>query len=97
VDRDGALALERGWTSRDLVSPLTPLILNGVVFAVSGGDRSTAAVLYALDGGTGKELWNSGTLMTSFVHSGSLSGGSGQIYLGAYDGTLYAFGFPIEH
>ena len=24
-------------------------------------------------------------------------GGAGQIYLGTHDGTLYSFGFPIEH
>ena len=97
--------------SRDLVSPLTPLVINGVVFAVSSGEfrgkdakmtaqraqRSVPAVLYALDGDTGKELWNSGKTITSFVHGGGLSGGAGQIYLGAHDGTLYSFGFPIEH
>ena len=32
------LALEPGWVSRDLVSPLTPLVINGVVFAVSSGE-----------------------------------------------------------
>lgn len=97
ADHNGGLALERGWTSRGMVSPLTPMIVNGVIFAVSSGHKSAPAVLYALDGITGKELWNSGTTMTSFVHSGGLSGGSSQLYLGTYDGTLYAFGFPIEH
>ena len=54
-------------------------------------------VLYALDAMTGKELWNSGTTITSFAHGGAISGGMGQIYLGTYDGTMYAFGFPMEH
>jgi outer membrane protein assembly factor BamB len=55
-------------------------------------------VLYALDGGTGKELWNSGKAITSFIpHGGGLSGGGTQLYLGTHDGTFYAFGFPIEH
>ena len=112
VDRSGAAALEPAWTSRDLASPLTPLIVNGVVFAASSGEyrpadgaataaqraqRSTPAVLYALDGATGKELWNSGKTMTSFVHGGGISGGGSQVYLGTHDGTLYSFGFPIEH
>jgi outer membrane protein assembly factor BamB len=112
VEQNGAAALEPGWVSRDLVSPLTPLIVNGVVFAVSSGEyrskdgkmtaaqraqRSVPAVLYALDGATGKELWNSGKTITSFVHGGGLSGAAGQIYLGTHDGTLYSFGFPIEH
>jgi outer membrane protein assembly factor BamB len=93
----GDRSMERGWVSRDLVSPLPPLILNGVVFAASGGGPRTPAVLYALDGATGKELWSSGKTITSFVHGGGISGGSSQVYLGAHDGTLYAFGFPMEH
>lgn len=95
VEQNGAPALEPGWVSRDLVSPLPPTIVNGVVFAAAGGESS--AVLYALDGATGKELWNSGTTITSFVRGGALSGGGGQFYLGAHDGTFYAFGFPMEH
>lgn len=112
VEKGEALTLQPGWISRDLISPLSPTIINGVVFAISSGEfrtsdskistaqrvkRSSPAVLYALDGMTGKELWNSGTTITSFVRGGSLSGGSGQIYVGGYDGTLYAFGFPMEH
>ena len=112
VDKNGATALEPGWVSRDLVSPLTPLVINGVVFAVSSGEfrakdskmtaaqrakASAPAVLYALDGATGKELWNSGKTITSFMHGGGLSGGAGQVYLGTHDGTLYSFGFPMEH
>jgi outer membrane protein assembly factor BamB len=112
VEQNGAAALEPGWVSRDLASPMTPLVVNGVVFAVSSGEyrgkgekmtvaqraqRSVPAVVYALDGATGKELWNSGKTIASFVHGGGLSGGAGQIYLGTHDGTLYSFGFPIEH
>jgi outer membrane protein assembly factor BamB len=99
VERDGAIALEPGWRSRDLMSPLTPMIINGVVFAVSSGENRPAenAVLYALDGATGKVLWDSGKAITSFVHSGGLSGGAGQLYLETSDQTLYAFGFPVEH
>lgn len=112
VEQNGAPALQPGWVSRDLVSPLPPMVINGVVFAVSSGEfrpsdsrvtasqraeRSSRAVLYALDGRTGKEMWNSGNAIGSFVHSGGLSAGGSQVYLGAYDGTLYAFGFPMEH
>jgi outer membrane protein assembly factor BamB len=99
VERDGAITLEPGWRSRDLVSPLIPIIMNGVVFAVSSGEGSPAqnAVLYALDGATGKALWDSGKSITSFVHSGGLSGGAGQLYLQTSDQTVYAFGFPVEH
>jgi len=29
--------------------------------------------------------------------AGGITGGGTQIYLGTHDGTLYAFGFPMEH
>jgi outer membrane protein assembly factor BamB len=99
VEREGGIAVEPGWRSRDVMSPLTPMVINGVVFAVSSGENRPGenAVLYALDGATGKVLWDSGKAITSFVHSGGLSGGAGQVYLETYDQTLYAFGFPVEH
>ena len=116
VEQGGGVSLQPGWTSRALVAPLTPTIINGVVLAISSGEfrpsgnnadskvtaaqraaRSGKAVIYALDGTTGKELWNSGTTITSFARSGALSGGMGQLYLTTYDSTIYAFGFPIEH
>jgi outer membrane protein assembly factor BamB len=112
ADSNGAISIEPGWVSRDLVSPVTPMILNGVVFALSSGEfrsddralslsqrvqRSSPAVLYALDGATGQVLWDSGTTITSFVHSGGLSGGASELYVETFDETLYAFGFPIEH
>jgi hypothetical protein len=112
VEQNGMPTLQPGWASRDLVSPLPPTIINEVVFVTSSGEfrssetsltaaqrswRSSPAVLYALDGTTGKELWNSGTTISSFTRGGALSGGVGQIYLGTHDGTFYAFGFPMEH
>jgi outer membrane protein assembly factor BamB len=111
-EENGAPTLQPGWTSREMVSPLTPMIVNGVIFALSSGEfrsndskitaadrirRSSPAVLYALDSATGKELWSSGKEITSFVHGGALSGGGTQLYLETHDGTLYAFGFYIEH
>jgi outer membrane protein assembly factor BamB len=54
-------------------------------------------VLYALDSLNGRELWNSGTTITSFAHSGGLSAGGSRVFIGTYDGMQYAFGFPIEH
>ena len=97
TDDNGALSLQSGWTSRDLVSPIAPVVVNGVVFTGSGGSRSTPAVLYALDGSTGKELWSSGKSITSHVAGGGLAGGGSQLYVGTVDGTFYAFGFWIEH
>jgi hypothetical protein len=111
-EEGGKLALKPGWASRNLVSPLTPTVINGVVVATSSGEfktndgkvaaatraaRSGKAVIYLLDGATGKELWSSGSTITSFARGNALSGGVGQFYLTAYDGTIYAFGFPMEH
>jgi outer membrane protein assembly factor BamB len=99
----GTLSLIPGWTSGDIVSPSVPMIVNGVVFVASNADpadaksgRHSPAVIYALDGATGKELWNSGKAIASSAHNGHLSGGGSQIYLGTDDGTLYAFGAWIE-
>jgi hypothetical protein len=111
VDAGGKLSLEPAWASRDLTSPATPLIFNGVTFVLSTGEHrpasasagsaqrakaSVPAVLYALDPGTGKELWSSGKTITSFARGG-LSAAAGQVYLVTFDNTLYAFGIPMEH
>ena len=47
-----------------MAAPLAPMVMNGVVFALSGGQRNGRATLYALDGSTGKEYWNSGNTIT---------------------------------
>jgi hypothetical protein len=111
VDQAGGPALQTGWVSREIAAPLAPAIVNGVVFAVSGGGRrpkdarrsdaehaegSSPAILYALEAATGRELWSSEATMTS-VGQGGLSAGGGQVYVATATGTLYAFGFPMEH
>lgn len=112
VEKDGGIALEPGWISRDMQSPLPPIIINGVIFAVAGGEfqpgdnkltvaervkRSSPAILYALDSGNGKELWSSGNSIESFVHSGGLAAGGSRIYVSTHDNIQYAFGMGIEH
>jgi outer membrane protein assembly factor BamB len=111
TDEGGRIGLTPGWRSRDLVSPLAPIVVGDIVFAVSGGEhrggpaslsaaarakRSVPAVLYALDGATGKTLWSSGTRITSFARAG-LAAGGGQVYVVTNDNHLYAFGIPMEH
>ena len=107
-----SFALQPAWTSRELVSPAPAIVLNDVVFALSTGasrapggqmsaaerlQRSMPAVLYALDAKTGKELWSSGRTITASVQGVGPSGQDGQVYVVAADGTLYAFGIPLEH
>jgi outer membrane protein assembly factor BamB len=94
ADRSGSPSLESGWTSRDLAAPLAPVVVNGVAFTVSAG---SSPVLYALDGSTGKDLWNSGRKIASAIRGGGISVGNSQVFLGSNDGTLYVFGFPMEH
>jgi hypothetical protein len=53
---------------------------------------SRKAMLYALDGQTGKELWNSGDTITSFNHFSGITVANGRVYIGTWDGMLYAFG-----
>lgn len=105
VDENGAPALQPRWVSGDVRSPLTPAVINGVLFAVSGPGAAPAGrapraaastVLHALDAATGKPLWNSGTAITAAASGAGPSGGDGQVYVTTVDGTLYAFGTPVE-
>jgi hypothetical protein len=110
VDQGAGFALEPAWRSEKAVAPLAPIVVNGVVFAASSGEfrtddpmsaearaqKSSSAVLYALDAATGRELWSSGMTIESFARVG-LAGGGGQVYVVTHDNTLYAFGIPLEH
>ena len=96
VDAGGRLTLAPAWRSPNLVSPLAPLVVNGMVFAVSSGQRSGPARLYVLDAASGKLLWNSRLTITSTARA-RMAAGSGQVYLVTQDNHLYAFGIPMEH
>lgn len=102
VDQSDVPTLQPQWISRDLAAPVTPVAVNGVVFALASGEatargqKGTPAVLYALDAATGKELWTSGTTITASAHGIGPSAGDGQVYVVTVDGTLYAFGMPME-
>jgi outer membrane protein assembly factor BamB len=110
VEAEGRPALAPAWRSPNLVSPLAPLVVSGMVFAVSSGEdragpgsrsaalrpRSVPARLYVLDAASGKPLWNSGLTLTSSAR-GRIVAGSGQVYLVTEDNHLYAFGIPMEH
>jgi outer membrane protein assembly factor BamB len=95
AEANGARALRQAWISRDLGSPLQPVVVNGVIFvaAAQGG----TGVLYAFDGSSGRELWNSGKSLTKPLKGGRLSVGGSVVYVTGQDGTLFSFGFPIEH
>jgi hypothetical protein len=113
----GTVSLESGWRSHGLRSPATPIIVNGVVFALSTGrppapgvggntapggrgnaaqDSGMPAVLYAYHGASGAPLWISQKSMTTSASPRSFWSAMGQVYVGADDGTIYAFGFLDE-
>jgi outer membrane protein assembly factor BamB len=94
IDQNTIVTWQPAWTSRELTSPSTTLVIGGVAFALSTGSKP--AVLYAFDAATGKDLWNSGSAIASVVRGIAPSGGDGQVYVAASDGTLYAFGIPVE-
>ena len=102
TETNGKLSLEPEWTSNDLIQPATPIIVNGVVFALSTGQapaagrNASAAVLYAYDGASGKALWNSAKSMTAPATGHSYWSGLSQVYVGTDDGNVYSFGFLDE-
>ena len=59
-------------------------------------DRAEGAVgnatLYAFDAATGKELFSSGKIMSSFTHFGGIGIANGRVLVTTYDSTVYAFG-----
>lgn len=93
VDQGGKAALQPGWISRDVIAPLSPIVVNGVVFA-AGKDAQGNAVLYALDGSTGQEILN--TPLTGGAPKGMLSSQFSTVYVQTADNTLWSLGFPQD-
>jgi outer membrane protein assembly factor BamB len=92
-EQGGKPVLTPAWVSRDLSSPVPPVVTSGIVFALSTRGR---AVLYALDGTTGKEVYSTGNQVTA---AGSLTGltvANGRVFFTTMDNTLYAFGIYME-
>ena len=87
-----ALELDDG--SVVVVSQVEPLIR---VFAPDGGAPTGTAKLYAIDGATGRGLWDSGDSISATARGHVLSSGPGHVFLAASDSAVYAFGFPMEH
>jgi len=56
---------------------------------------SKNAVLYILDGASGKELYSSGSEVTSFANNG-LALANGKVYFTTHDNALYSYGVPEE-
>jgi hypothetical protein len=93
--REGRFSVQPAWTSQNIAAPLTPIVVNGVAFAASGPSDAPAG-LYALHGATGRPLWQSGKTIASPLSGRSFWVGSGHVFVGTRDGTVYAFGFAME-
>jgi outer membrane protein assembly factor BamB len=92
---EGKFSATPAWISQNIAAPLTPIVVNGVVFAASGPSNAPAG-LYALHGATGRTLWQSEKTITSPLSGRSFWVGSGHVFAGTLDGTVYAFGFAME-
>jgi hypothetical protein len=78
------------WMSRDMHVPDPPAVANGVVYVLQTGE--TNAILYALDGETGKELYSSDKAIDSWTHFSEPVVADGKVYVSTWDGRVYAFG-----
>jgi outer membrane protein assembly factor BamB len=96
-EQAGKTVLTPAWVSRDMTSPLPPVIASGVVFALSAGKSGTRATLFSLDAATGKELYSSRNLITAPASLAGMTISNGRIYFSTLDGNLYAFGMFMEH
>ena len=92
IEREGKPALEAAWTSPDIAAPVSPVVVNGMVFVLS----RDPAILYALDAATGKVLYSSGKTITAPVNSSGLALANGHVCFGTADNTLYCFGIPTD-
>jgi outer membrane protein assembly factor BamB len=87
--------------------PETPVIANGVVFALSAGEPKLKgkekgqpgghAILYGLDAETGKEIYSTGDQVTAPANLSGVTMANGRVFFSTTDGTLYAFGYHLEH
>jgi outer membrane protein assembly factor BamB len=97
--------LTPAWIAGNFDHPDPAVIANGVVFSLSNGENAVQkggevkrlenthpAVLRALDAGTGKELYNSGSAISSWVHFSGLALANGKVYAVDHDANVYCFG-----
>src|ERR1700694_402368 len=93
-DVEGKPAFTLAWTAKDLVRPVPPVIASGVVFALSSGDKGSAAVVHALDALTGAPIWSSKNEVTAPGNLTPLTVANGRVYFATADSTMWVFGMP---
>lgn len=104
-DSEGAPALTPAWVSRDLESPVPPVIAKGVVFALANGkysmekmrpQKDAHATLYVLDAATGKEIYSTGDQVKAAGNLTGLTVVNGRAYFTTVDNTVQVFGKYLE-
>lgn len=103
-DDEGKPAFKHVWTTEDISMPETPVIANGVVFALSAGEEikhgkgklGGHATLYAYDAETGKEIYNTHGQVTAPANPTGLTMANGRVFFTTTDGTLWGFGYHLE-
>ena len=96
AEQDGKTVLTPAWSSRDLVHPAPPVVANGVVIALSQGDKKTPAKLYVLDAKTGKELYSSGSEITTYAELAGVSVGDGHAFFMRLP-VVFVIWYTAEH
>jgi len=103
-DNGEKMVLTPAWASRDMNSPLPPVITSGVVFALAAGEYgkdghpqgSSHATLYAFDAATGKEKYSTGNQVTAPGNLTGVAVANGRVFFSTTDSTLYGFGVYME-
>jgi hypothetical protein len=96
-DANGKFSLEPAWVSQDMVNPAPPRVANGIVIALAGGNASTHAKLYALNGVTGAELYSSKDQIPTYTQLSGVSISDAHAFFTDHDNVLYSFGIEVEH
>lgn len=107
--RTGNPMLSPAWIAGGFASPEPAVIEDDVVLALSNGENAVQkggekkrllntrpAVLRVLDAHTGKELYNSGTSISSWVHFSGLAVASGKVFVVDHDSNIYCFGLKTK-
>ncbi|MEO8028375.1 MAG: PQQ-binding-like beta-propeller repeat protein [Bryobacteraceae bacterium] len=101
-EKDGKPALTQRWM-KEMSAPEIPVIASGIVFALSAGEYASDdaqgaghAVLFGLDGTTGKELYSTANQVAAPANLNGVTVANGRVYFATTDNTLYAFGIFLE-
>ena len=86
----GTWPAKAAWSARVGTGATSPLIAEGRLYTLGWAEERDTVT--CLDAGTGKELWNSGDTITSWNHFSGITVANGRVYIGTWDGMLYAFG-----